>query len=47
MYPNWDYHFIENLPRYMLNTLLVNAIFIFLIYFTANMKLLRSVKPIV
>ena len=46
LYPNWDYHFIANLPKYMLNTLLVNAVLIFLIYFIANMKLLRSVKPI-
>ncbi len=46
MYPNWDYHFIANLPKYALNVLLVNAILVFLIYFTANMKLLRSVRPI-
>lgn len=46
MYPNWDYHFIENIPKYILNILLANAILIFLIYFIANMKLLRSVKPI-
>lgn len=46
LYPNWDYHFIANLPKYTLNILLVNAILIFLIYFTANMKLLRSVRPI-
>ncbi len=46
MYPNWDYHFIANLPTYILNTLLVNAFLIFLIYFIANMKLLRSVRPI-
>lgn len=46
LYPNWDYHFIANLPKYLLNVLLVNAVLIFLIYFTANMKLLRSVKPI-
>ena len=25
LYPNWDYHFIANLPKYMLNTLLVKA----------------------
>lgn len=46
MYPNWDYHFIANFPKYMLNILLVNGVLVFLIYFTANMKLLRSVKPI-
>lgn len=46
MYPNWDYHFIANIPKYALNILLVNAVVIFLIYFTANMKLLRSVRPI-
>ncbi|MCI9421556.1 MAG: HAMP domain-containing histidine kinase [Dorea sp.] len=46
MYPNWDYDFIANLPKYMLNVLIVNGGLIFLIYFIANMKLLRSVKPI-
>lgn len=46
MYPNWDYDFIANLPKYALNILIMNAILIFLIYFTANMKLLRSVGPI-
>ena len=47
MYPNWDYYFIANLPKYILSALLVNALLIFLIYFTANLKLLRSVRPIV
>jgi len=46
MFPNWDYDFIANLPKYLLNVLIVNGALIFLIYFTANMKLLRSVKPI-
>lgn len=46
MYPNWDYYFIANLPKYILNALLVNALLIFLIYFIANLKLLRSVRPI-
>ncbi len=46
MYPNWDYHFIADLPKYALNTLLINALLIFLIYFIANLKLLRSVSPI-
>ena len=40
MYPNWDYHFIADLPKYALNTLLINALLIFLIYFIANLRLL-------
>ncbi len=46
LYPNWDYNFIANLPKILLNTLIVNAALIFLIYFIANTNLLRSVKPI-
>ena len=46
LYPCWDYDFIANLPKYVLNVLLVNGGLIFLIYFAANFKLLRSVKPI-
>lgn len=46
MYPNWDYDFIANLPKSILNILIINAALIFLIYFIANLKLLRSVKPI-
>lgn len=46
MYPNWDYDFIANLPKYTLNILLMNTVLIFLIYIIANLKLMRSVEPI-
>ena len=46
MWPSWDYHFIANLPKNILIVLAVNVILIFIIYMTANTKLLKSVKPI-
>lgn len=47
IYPSWDYDFIANTPKYIIITLGVNAALIFLIYLTANAKLLRSVSPII
>lgn len=44
--PSWNYNFITNLPQTLLITLLVNLALIFLTYILANMKLLKSVKPI-
>jgi len=47
MWPSWDYHTIASLPRIVLSVLAINILLIFLIYVTANSKLLRSVRPIV
>lgn len=47
IYPSWDYDFIANAPKYIAIVLGVNAALIFLIYLTANAKLLRSVSPII
>ncbi len=46
MYPNWDYYFIANLPKIILNVLIVNAALIFMIYLIASTNLMRSVRPI-
>ncbi len=43
---SWDYNFIANLPKTAVFMLLVNVILILLIYVTANLKLLKSIKPI-
>lgn len=43
---SWDYHFIVNLPKNAMIILAVNAALIFLIYFSASSKLLRSIGPI-
>ena len=47
MWPSWDYHFIANLPKTVLSVLAINIALIFIIYVTANSRLLKSVKPIV
>ena len=44
--PSWDYSLIANLPQTVLAVLIVNVILILVIYLVANMKLLKSVKPI-
>lgn len=44
--PSWNYSLIANLPKNFLIVLFVNIVFIFLIYIIANVKLLKSVKPI-
>ena len=46
MSPSWDYDFIKNSPYIALSVIGINATVIFLIYVTANTKLLRSVGPI-
>lgn len=44
--PSWKYSLVANLPKSFLIVLFVNIVFIFLIYIIANIKLLKSVKPI-
>lgn len=46
MWPTWDYDFIANLPRTALLVLAANVALIFLIYVSANSKLLKSFRPI-
>ena len=46
MWPSWDYQLIVNAPRIALCVIAANVAAIFLIYITANTKLLKSVKPI-
>ena len=46
MSPSWDYYFIKNLPYTVLAVIGINVFLIFLIYMTANSKLLKSVGPI-
>ncbi|MBE5961010.1 MAG: HAMP domain-containing histidine kinase [Lachnospiraceae bacterium] len=43
---SWNYNLIANLPQTALTVLLVNVVLILAIYVIANMKLLKSVKPI-
>ena len=43
---SWDYSLIANLPQTALTGLLANVVLILVIYVIANMKLLKSVKPI-
>lgn len=43
---SWDYSLIANMPQTALTVLLVNVVLIFTIYVIANIKLLKSVKPI-
>ncbi len=47
MWPSWDYNLIANLPKTFLSVLAINIALIFIIYVTANSKLLKSMKPIV
>ncbi len=46
MYPSWDYYFIKYLPRTILIVLLCNIALVFSIYMVANMRILKTVKPI-
>lgn len=46
MWPGWDYRLIADLPKIVLTVLIINVIVIFMIYATANAKLLKSVGPI-
>lgn len=43
---SWDYSLIATLPQIVLNVLLINIVLILAIYLIANIKLLKSVKPI-
>lgn len=44
--PSWDYSLIADLPKTILTVLFINVILILAIYVIANMKLLKSIKPI-
>jgi len=44
---SWKYGIIKNIPKFLLVLLCLNIIFIFLIYFISNSKLLSSVNPII
>lgn len=46
MNPSWDYSFIKNSPYIALSVIGINVAVIFLIYLTANSRLLRSAAPI-
>ncbi|WOO39132.1 HAMP domain-containing sensor histidine kinase [Anaerocolumna sp. AGMB13020] len=46
MYNSWDYDFIAQLPQIVLCVLAGNILIIFLIYFFANTKLIKSLKPL-
>lgn len=46
MSPSWDYDFIKNSPCIALAVIGANVVIIFVIYMTANYRLLKSVKPI-
>ncbi len=46
MWSSWDYQLIANLPKTVFTIMIINLAVIFLIYFIANTKLLKSVKPI-
>lgn len=43
---SWNYSLIANMPQTVLNVLLINVVLILVIYVIANIKLLKSVKPI-
>lgn len=47
MWPSWDYQLIANLPQTVLAVLACNVVLIFVIYVTANSKMLKSIEPIV
>ncbi len=47
MWPSWDYQFIANFPNIFLKIFIINIVFVFIIYVSANTRLLKSVKPIV
>lgn len=46
MWPSWDYQFIANAPQTALKVVAINVIVVLLIYMIANMKLLKSIRPI-
>lgn len=46
MWPSWDYQFISRIPYFFLGICALNLAAVFLIYVTANARLLSSVRPI-
>lgn len=44
--PSWDYSLIADLPKTVLTVLFINVALILAIYVIANIKLLKSIKPI-
>lgn len=46
IYPCWDYDFIANLPKTIIKWILANILLLLVIYITANIQLLKSVRPI-
>ncbi|MFG6393631.1 MAG: HAMP domain-containing histidine kinase [Lachnospiraceae bacterium] len=46
MYPSWDMDLIEKLPLRILQVIFANILLLLVIYITANIKLLKSVKPV-
>ena len=44
---SWDYSLIADLPYMMLKVLLMNLVLILVIYMLVNVKLLKSVKPMI
>lgn len=46
MYPNWDMDLIKKLPLRILQMVFANILLMLVIYITANIKLLKSVKPV-
>lgn len=45
--PSWDYELIANLPKTILMVLLVNVVFVLLVYAIINIKFIGSVKPVI
>lgn len=46
MYPSWDMDLITKLPLRILQAVFANIMLLLIIYITANIKLLKSVKPV-
>lgn len=46
MWPSWDYRLIGDIPRMVLLVLAINVAAVFLIYTIANIRLLKSIKPL-
>ena len=46
MYPSWNMDLIEKLPLRILQVIFANILLLLVIYITANIKLLKSVKPV-
>lgn len=46
IHPSWDYSLIADLPKTVFTVIIINVVLIFIIYSTANLKLLKSIRPI-